>query len=158
MERLEWIHDYDEKDFIDYAGFIYVIKEKSTGKLYIGQKTLKKGRRTRKGKKTRIKYVLPTWKKYYGSNEYIKQRVKEGNEDDYERHILCLCDSKVELNYIELKLQLDLHAIFSNIYHNKMIHVRIGGNQVNVLKKNMLEIIKKINLAINKIVSLEPSL
>ena len=46
------------------------------------------------------------WTKYYGSHSEIKELIKEGKQEEFEREILQLADSKKLLTYYEVKYQM----------------------------------------------------
>jgi len=77
-------------------GFVYKIVHTPTGKFYIG--------------------------KYYSSNEWIKNEVKEGREGDFEREIIQFCFSKKSLTYWEVwwQFKLDVLADPQSINENLM--------------------------------------
>jgi hypothetical protein len=101
-------------------GFIYRTTHISSGKAYIGKKVLyhqKKVKLTKKelaeyagvsGRKPsyRIAMKESDWQKYYGSHSEIKELIKEGKQEDFEREILQLADSKKLLTYYEVKYQM----------------------------------------------------
>jgi len=96
---------------LNTIGFIYQIDNLSTGKYYIGRKTVasvKKKKLTIKekllpeNKRKTFKYVFsetPGWKKYTGSNLTLKAEVDRG--DKIKKTILCFCQSKACLTYKE---------------------------------------------------------
>lgn len=107
----------------DAVGFVYLIEHLPTGQYYIGKKSLKSVRNVRIGvrelariKEDRkikgIRGSLPKkkkvskssdWKKYFSSNDWIKEQVSLGNQDDFKRTILQFCYSKKSLSYYEVK-------------------------------------------------------
>lgn len=108
-------------------GMIYLIEEISTGRLYIGQKQLwtKKPRMVNKKKKM-IK-AESDWKKYYSSSNYIMEKVEKEGWSDFKRSILVLCISDGQMNYVEMKLQMDLRMMeHSDLYINGYIGGRIS--------------------------------
>lgn len=98
----------------EWYGFIYLIKDTISGKMYIGKKNFKTNRNIKLGKKE-IK-ALPTkrgrnpskkqvtaesdWKTYYGSADIIKN---DPDKSHYERYLLKLARTSKELTYFELK-------------------------------------------------------
>jgi hypothetical protein len=46
------------------------------------------------------------WKTYYGSQKEIKQLLKDGKEDEFERSILRCATTKKSLTYYEIKYQM----------------------------------------------------
>lgn len=95
-------------------GFIYKITHLPSGKFYIGKKSLTSTRKLKplKGYKRKRTVVKPSdWEKYYSSNEWIKEQVKEGNQSDFEREILQFCPSKKSLTYYEIAWQFKLDVL-----------------------------------------------
>ncbi len=100
-------------------GFIYIITHVSTGKKYLGKKQLYYISKTKLGKKEiaalpkqqgrpqKFKQVIKEsdWKNYYGSNEIIKQLIKENKQEEFTREIVLLVYNKKMLSYFETKMQ-----------------------------------------------------
>ena len=121
--------DIDEMQFENKKlhGFIYMITEKSSGKIYIGQKKFFTTKvRSVKKKKKKVK-VQSDWQKYFSSSTYIKEEVEKGNHENYERKIIALCISDGQMNYIEMKLQMDLRVLErQDLFLNAYIGSRIA--------------------------------
>jgi len=110
---IESIEDIPQNVF----GFIYRVVHESTGQIYIGKKVLQfnlKRKLTKKdlelyegvqGRKPKFKVVQKEsdWKTYYGSNEQIKQWIKEGKQQELKREILAWGFDKKHLTYLETK-------------------------------------------------------
>ena len=95
-------------------GFVYKIVHTPTGKFYIGKKSLTQTRRLKplKGKvRKRVVRKASDWEKYYSSNEWIKEQVKAGNAEDFEREIIQFCFSKKSLTYWEVWWQFKLDVL-----------------------------------------------
>ncbi len=106
-------------------GFVYKIIHVPTGKFYIGKKSLSQTRRLKplKGKvRKRVVRKASDWEKYYSSNEWIKNEVKEGRAGDFEREIIQFCFSKKSLTYWEVwwQFKLDVLADPQSINENLM--------------------------------------
>jgi len=100
-------------------GFIYIITHIPTGKKYLGKKQIYYSTKTKLGKKEvaalpkglgrpqKFKQVVKEsdWKNYYGSNEIIKQLIKEGRQNEFTREIIHLVYNKKMLSYLEIKYQ-----------------------------------------------------
>jgi hypothetical protein len=123
---MNWLHENLEitEEVIpeEAVGFIYMITHIPTGKYYIGKKSLesvrnvkigvrelKKLKEERKavgmgGRPPLKKKVRKTsdWEKYYSSNEWINEQVKEGKENEFRREIIQFCNSKKSLSYYEV--------------------------------------------------------
>lgn len=114
-------------------GFVYLITEKNTGKLYVGQKVFfnKVAKKPLKGKKNRrIERKFSDWKEYFGSNEELQARVQQYGSDNYKREILHLCTAKSEMNYLELWEIMVRGALISDMYYNSWVSARINSNQL----------------------------
>lgn len=95
-------------------GFVYKIVHTPTGKFYIGKKSLTQTRRLKplKGKvRKRVVRKASDWEKYYSSNEWIKEQVKAGKAEDFEREIIQFCFSKKSLTYWEVWWQFKLDVL-----------------------------------------------
>lgn len=116
--------EFNSTDIKDGHGFIYLIEEISTGRKYIGQKQFwTKKIRTVNKKKKKIK-AESDWKKYYSSSAYINEQVEKNGTADFRRHILVICCSDGQMNYVELKLHMDLRVLEQP---DKFINGYLGG-------------------------------
>jgi hypothetical protein len=106
----------------DSIGFIYKITHIPSSKYYIGKKSLESIRNVKIGKRELIKIKeerraagiggraslkkkvrkASDWEKYYSSNEWIIEQVKEGKENEFKREIIQFCTSKKTLSYYEI--------------------------------------------------------
>jgi len=117
----------------DYQGFVYVITELDTGKKYIGKKNFWKPKTLpiTKTRKRRVRTrVESDWRKYYGSNNIVKQLVESKGEQNYKREILKLCKTKGEMSYYEAKLQFENDVLLSDIYYNEFIGCKIHSKHI----------------------------
>ena len=73
------------------------------------------------------------WRKYFGSNNELKQQVQKLGEDKYKREILKFCRTKGECSYYEAKLQFQYDVLMSDDYYNEYIQCRIHAKH---LRKN----------------------
>lgn len=101
-------------------GFIYRTIHIPSGRAYIGKKVLYHQRKVKLTKKELAEYAnisgrKPSyriamkesdWQKYYGSHSQIKELIKEGKQEEFEREILHLASSKKLLTYYEVKYQM----------------------------------------------------
>jgi hypothetical protein len=114
LNQINSLEDIPENSF----GFIYITTHTPTGKRYLGKKSLfhnvkkkltKKQllEQTGRGRKptTEIIQKESDWKTYYGSEEFIKQKIKEGKQDEFTRSIICFVPNKKLLTYYECKYQ-----------------------------------------------------
>jgi hypothetical protein len=96
------------------VGFIYMIEHIPTGKYYIGKKNLKAKRTLPplKGKKRKRKVIKESdWKKYMSSNQWIKEEVSNGGEENFKKKILQFCYSAKALTYYELYWQFKYNVL-----------------------------------------------
>jgi len=115
-------------------GFVYLIKNKVSGKLYVGKKLFFfKGFKKIKGKRKRT-YIESDWKEYYGSNRLLQEDVQVSGPENFERTILHLCSSKGHCNYLELYEQITRNAIIDPGYYNDLIWVRINRSHLKNIK------------------------
>ena len=117
---MNWL--YNEKEVTEEMvpdgaiGFVYVITHIPTNRFYIGKKSLTATRRLKplKGKiRKRVVRKASDWEKYYSSNEWIKEQIKEGKSEEFRREIIEFCYSKKALSYLEVYYQFK-HNVLSN--------------------------------------------
>ena len=119
-------------------GFIYEVEHITTGKKYIGKKVLYFERNVRLGKKEaqalkeerkakgiggrvplKKKVVKESdWKSYYGSNQEIKDLIKENKQSEFKRKILIFVPTKKQLTYYECKYLFINEVLESDKYYN----------------------------------------
>ena len=140
---MEWVYkgkkyelpkDYDHKDVY---GFVYMITNRATGRMYIGKKFFwsKKTLPITKTRKRRKRLLVESdWKNYYGSNVHLKEEVEKQGNEMFHREILHLCKTKGECAYLEAKEQFARDVLIDDKYYNGIINCRIGGNAVKNLK------------------------
>jgi hypothetical protein len=130
-KRIESINDFPENTF----GFIYITTHIPTGKKYLGKKSLYhnvKKKLTKKelaeqpitrGRKLTTQTIQKEsdWKTYYGSEEFIKQKIKEGKQEEFTREIIHFVSNKKLLTYFECKYQFQLGVLESNEWLNTNI-------------------------------------
>lgn len=112
-------------------GFVYLITNKVSGKMYVGKKLFwHKKIKTIKGKRKR--YLAESdWMSYYGSSKQLQEDLKSLGEDNFNRTILHLCDSKGQCSYLEAKEQFDRNVLFnSDLYYNDWIIVRVHRKHI----------------------------
>ena len=123
----------------EYVGFVYRITDTETGEMYIGQKRFRKTKtlpitKTRKRRKRTL--VESDWRSYYSSSTTIKENVVAGHTDRYKREILSFGYSKGDLNFLELKEQMDNNVLFDDTYLNGILNARIHKKHIS---KNLKE-------------------
>jgi hypothetical protein len=121
-----------------FTGFVYIITNTITCKKYIGQKIFRsKLKRKVKGKVKRV-LIESSWNKYYGSSLELQRDVKELGEDKFTREILFFCKNKAEMNYRELKLQMELDVVLKPTeYYNGYVGKRISAIGLQHLVENI---------------------
>jgi hypothetical protein len=121
-EVVETIEDIPANTF----GFIYITTHIPSGMAYIGKKSLyhnvkrkltKKelAEQTGRGRKSTTETIQKEsdWKIYYGSEDFIKQRIKEKKQDEFKREIIHFVENKKMLTYFECKYQF-IHGVIEN--------------------------------------------
>jgi hypothetical protein len=128
---IDSIEDFPENTF----GFIYITTHEPSGKSYLGKKSLYhnvKKKLTKKelaeqpvtrGRKSTTQTIQKEsdWKTYYGSEEFIKQKIKEGKQEEFTREIIHLVPNKKLLTYFECKYQFQLGVLESDKWLNTNI-------------------------------------
>lgn len=102
-----------------YAGFIYLLIDRVTGKKYIGKKYFDQVRKVKK--KTRRVRSSSNWMDYYSSSETVKKLVEEHGIERFERHILSLHITRGSVNREEIRLQFALNVLEGDEYLNDCI-------------------------------------
>lgn len=133
MQSNTWIKPMGDFNVDDYFGFVYMIIHHDTGQFYIGKKQFHNRikRPPLKGKKrNRITFKESDWEKYWSSSEAIQTKVLLEGEEKFDRVILALCKTKIDLSYTEVEVQVTLNvlanvnavnsAIGTNIYRGSM--------------------------------------
>jgi len=129
-EVVETIEDIPANTF----GFIYITTHISSGISYIGKKSLyhnvkrkltKKelAEQTGRGRKSTTETIQKEsdWKTYYGSEDFIKQKIKEKKQDEFKREIIHFVENKKMLTYFECKYQFMYGVIENENYLNSNI-------------------------------------
>jgi len=130
---------YNDKQFTedmigDNVGFVYLITNLTNGKMYIGKKLFTKSKTYQKNNKRKQKRVLSDWVEYTGSNNQLNEDVIAGHQ--IRKEILLLCKSKSELNYMELKYQVQFNVLFQpDKYYNSYIGTRVNRKQLRIKDK-----------------------
>ena len=123
----------------DCVGFVYLITNMISGRMYIGKKlakfskttykTVKLKNGTKKKKKIRSK-IDSDWRDYYGSSPELTKDVTQLGIENFHREILFYCKSKAECSYIEAREQFSRRVLESNDYYNGHIQVRVHGSHI----------------------------
>jgi hypothetical protein len=123
----------------DCVGFVYLITNKATSRMYVGKKlakfskttykTVKLKNGTKKKKKIRTK-IDSDWRDYYGSSVELNKDVESLGKDNFAREILFYCKSKAECSYIEAREQFVRRVLESDDYYNGQISIRVHGSHI----------------------------
>ena len=123
----------------DCVGFVYLITNKASNRMYVGKKLSKFSKTTykmvkqkngiKKRKKIRSK-IDSDWMEYYGSSIELNKDVESLGKDNFVREILFLCKSKAECSYIEAREQFARKVLESDDYYNGQISVRVHGSHI----------------------------
>ena len=121
------------------VGFVYLITNMTSGRMYIGKKlakfskttykTVKLKNGTKKKKKIRSK-IDSDWQEYYGSSPNLTADIDTLGKENFTREILYYCKSKAECSYIEAREQFDRKVLESIDYYNGQISVRVHGSHI----------------------------
>ena len=123
----------------DCIGFVYLITNKVSGRMYVGKKLAKFSKTTykmvklkngtKKKKKIRSK-IDSDWQDYYGSSIELQKDVDSLGRENFVREILYFCKSKAECSYIEAREQFTRRVLESTEYYNNNIMCRIHGSHI----------------------------
>ena len=123
----------------DVVGFVYLITNVATGKMYVGKKLAKFAKTTykvvklkngtKKRKKIRSK-INSDWQQYYGSSPNLTEDINKLGTDNFKREILYYCKSKSECSYIEAREQFSRRVLESDDYYNGHVQVRVHKNHI----------------------------
>ena len=138
----KWLHYLDDGTLEEwpevlepqYYGFIYIIRNKTNNKFYIGKKAFfhnKKKKLTKKelaeqsgpGRRstTKTEQVDSGWKAYWGSSKELLADMKQLGEDNFSRIILQFCDTKKQQTYYEIYNQIIYGVLHTENSYNDNI-------------------------------------
>lgn len=138
---MQWIYKNQPVEQLptDCVGFVYLITNMESGRMYVGKKlsrfktTRYKMHTQKNGKKVRKKIrgaVGSDWQDYYGSSDQLNRDVESLGREKFKREILYYCRSKAELNYVEAREQFARKVLESEQYYNGHIRVRVHGSLI----------------------------
>lgn len=121
------------------VGFVYLITNTTSGRMYIGKKLAKFSKTTykvvklkngtKKKKKIRSK-IDSDWQDYYGSSDELLKDIAQLGQENFRREVLYYCNSKAETSYIEAREQFTRRVLESDAYYNGQISVRVHGSHI----------------------------
>lgn len=123
----------------DCVGFVYLIVNKASSRMYIGKKLAKFSRTTTKSvtlkngikKKKKIRSKIDSdWLEYYGSSIELSKDLEILGKEHFTREILFYCKSKAECSYVEAREQFARRVLESDDYYNNNIMCRIHGSHI----------------------------
>ena len=137
MTKVNWTYQGKPLDTLpeECVGFVYLITNTKTGRMYVGKKLakFKRSRPPLKGRKNKRRHTVESdWQDYYGSRDLLTEDVNKLGKEKFKREILYFCRSKGECNYLEAKEQFARGVLESDDYYNGHIRVRVHGS---VIKK-----------------------
>lgn len=112
-----------------YQGFVYEIHDLYNNRFYIGKKNFWRTQKLKplKGKtRRRYKRIESDWQSYYGSNKELQEQVSKLGPDHFQRKILVMCANKNQMNYFEIKYQIDFDVLFDTKYYNSFIGGKVS--------------------------------
>tara|TARA_B100001093_G_C26013726_1_gene670820 strand:- start:64 stop:477 length:414 start_codon:yes stop_codon:yes gene_type:complete len=137
MTKVNWTYQGKPLDTLpeECVGFVYLITNTKTGRMYVGKKLakFKRSRPPLKGRKNKRRHTVESdWQDYYGSSDLLTEDVNKLGKEKFKREILYFCRSKGECNYLEAKEQFARGVLESDDYYNGHIRVRVHGS---IIKK-----------------------
>lgn len=137
MTKVNWTYQGEPVETLPdgVVGFVYLITNTTTGRMYVGKKLakFKRSRPPLKGRKNKRRHTVESdWQDYYGSSDLLTEDVNKLGKEQFKREIIHLCKSKGECNYLEAKEQFARGVLESDDYYNGHIRVRVHGS---IIKK-----------------------
>ena len=93
-------------------GFIYITTNKINGRKYIGKCAYNR---------------LNGWEDYLGSGKLLKQAIEKYGRENFEREIVCECETSAELDALERNYIAEYNACADPLYYN-LAEGGTGGN------------------------------
>lgn len=138
---MTWLYEHHNINELpeDCVGFVYLITNQLSGRMYIGKKLAKFSKTTYRivklkngtKKRKRIKNKIDSdWQTYYGSSPELLRDIELLGSNNFSREILYYCSSKAECSYIEAREQFQRRVLESTDYYNGIINCRIHGSHI----------------------------
>ena len=114
--EIDFVNDTKKEVYVPRGtiGYVYKMYNPLIDKWYVGKKFIKC---KRNGKE-----IESDWRKYYSSNQFIKEDIKQNGKENWIRFILCFCYSKLELSYNEM-----IHIIDNDWLDDDCLNSNIDG-------------------------------
>lgn len=134
---MTWYYNNQPVESIDlkeYAAYVYIITNLTTGRLYIGLKQTSFAKTKQvKGKKKKIR-VESDWRDYWSSSEELQKDVATLGEECFRREIIYFCKMKSHANYLEAREQMDRRVLENpSLYYNGIVNCRVSRNHIKNL-------------------------
>lgn len=106
-------------------GYVYLIRNIQTGKIYVGKKAFTHSRKTKLSKKARVgtrkrvkvSQVDSKWQSYWGSSKELLADVAALGKENFTREVLAFARNKSELSYLEVYYQITLDVLHVDSYN-----------------------------------------
>ena len=136
---MHWLYENKEmkrlSDFPENCiGFVYLIKNKENGKIYVGKKILhnnlsklltkkEKAEWSKPGKIPKKKKVIKesNWESYWGYSKILIEDIDRLGKEGFERNILRLCFTKKEMSYYEVFYQMKYEVLHTDSYNMNIL-------------------------------------
>lgn len=133
---MNWLYENKEmmqlSDFPENCvGFVYLIKNKDNGKIYVGKKILHNTLTKALTKKQIAEWTKPgkvpkkkkevkesNWSTYYGSSKSLLEDLTD--KEKFERHVLRPCFTKKEMSYYEVYYQMKYEVLHVPSYNENI--------------------------------------
>lgn len=118
----DWIYNGDlETDSKDAFGFIYLITNLNTNKMYVGKKSFKRW----DGEES-------DWRAYYGSCKSLNEDLHKQGRLSFKREILSICSTESDMDNMEMEEQQKRNVVKDPRYYNRRVGDRfLGMKRVN---------------------------
>lgn len=125
-------HLFRESEINDNVGFVYLITNLKTGRMYVGKKLFFFHVKRKRANKVNRKIIKKEsdWKEYYGSCKELHKDINNLGETNFKREILKLCKDKFDLAYTELEEQVNRRVLFTDGYYNEYIGTRLKKKRI----------------------------
>jgi hypothetical protein len=111
--------EFESEDIDNSYGFVYVISTPE-GQKYIGRKYFWSIRKV--SGKSRRQRTESDWKKYYGSSDVLKAKLKQSDKNLFRREIISLHSTKGDVNVTEVRLQFIMNVLEDESFINENIN------------------------------------